>query len=437
MKDNRSSVRRRSLTRIARALARIALGSGVSAPLAAQFVWDGGAGNGNWSDAVNWSTDIAPPATAGIIQLAGSVQTTVNLQANRSIASLSFNPGASPFILQNNTLTLTGAGPTLLANNSTSLQTVASDLQLVASRTFSATSGDLLYTGGTALSNSGTNRTLTYTGAANHTVTGVIANGGASAAGGITKTGAGTLTLTGANTFGGQAYVSGGTLRATQAAALGSGTVRVDTATLSLAGDSNLNFGRNTTLGGTATIQVDRLTAGAGVTHTLGTLTTGSRTLNVTRGPNTTSGTAGLTFGQTNVTGTFSPNAAANTLLTLGPLNATAARTINKNGAGTVLFNGSSIAWITGSSLFVNNGVARLGASNVFGATGLTNVTVRSDVAGTTATLDLNNFNPNSEVESGVVIGKDIQASQLGWKTTKNKPPTKPPTRRSCLYSAE
>ena len=53
---------------------------------------------------------------------------------------------------------------------------------------------------------------------------------------------------------------------------------------------------------GNATIRSDRLTAGAGVTHTLGTLRIGAQTLSVAAGAFVNSGTAGLTFGTTTLT---------------------------------------------------------------------------------------------------------------------------------------
>lgn len=387
-----------SLPRVGRILLLrgLAVGAFLAGTLHAQVIWDGGAATGNWADNNNWSTNAAPP-TGSIIQFAGSVQTVVNLGADRSMASVQFNAGASPFTLSNNTLTLTSATNTLV-NNSTSTQTINSNLQLTAARSFTATSGSLVYGGNIFTSNSATNRVLTFTGAFNHTVTGVIANGGTSTAGAVTKTGTGTLTLSGANTYGGATTVSAGTLRATtNVAALGTGALAVATATLSLANDTGLNFGRNTTVTGTAIFESDRLTAGAGVTHTLGTFTTTvARVITLNAGSNVTSGTAGLTFGATTLGGTLTANTTANTLLTLGSLNATAARAITKNGTGTLLLNAASTGWITASTLTVNNGTVQLGASNALGASSLTNIVINANSAGATSLFDLNNNNSRS-----------------------------------------
>jgi hypothetical protein len=60
--------------------------------------WDGGAGTGNWSDAVNWSAD-AVPSSGAAVAFAGAVQTTINTQVNRSVSTLTFSAGASAFTL--------------------------------------------------------------------------------------------------------------------------------------------------------------------------------------------------------------------------------------------------------------------------------------------------------------------------------------------------
>ena len=217
--------------------AGVAVAAGLAAVASAQTIWDGGAGTGNWGDAVNWSTNTVPAASTAI-QFAGTVQTTVNTQSNRTLTTLTFNAGADPFTINSNTLTLTG-----ITNTSAATQTINSAIQLAANTTFTATGGALVFGGNLALSNSGTSRTLTFSAANNVTVTGVIANGGTATASAVTKTGAGTLTLSAANTYGGTTTVSAGTLRATtNAAALGTGAVSLAlNSTLQLANDTGLS----------------------------------------------------------------------------------------------------------------------------------------------------------------------------------------------------
>lgn len=368
------------------------MGMVVGSSLSAQVIWDGGAGTGNWADVTNWSTDLLPPVSSAI-QFDGSLQTTVDTQANRKVGPLAFNAGASAFTINGHTLTLASTSGTALINNSAALQTINSDLQNSGNVVYSSAAGALLFGGNIAISNTSTNRTLTFLTASDITVSGIIANGSTAAAARVTKTGTGTLTLSGANTYGGLTTLSAGILRATSdASALGTGTLSLGAATLQLANDTGLNFGRNTALTSNSTIQSDRLTAGAGVTHTLGTLTTSSRTLTLRAGSNVTSGTAGLTFGATNVTGNAGFTTGAGTFLTLGALNGTAARAITKRGDGTLLFNAAATSWVTNSSLTIYGGTAQLGASNVFGPTALTKVIVNANVAGKTAIFDLNNF---------------------------------------------
>jgi fibronectin-binding autotransporter adhesin len=140
---------------------------------------------------------------------------------------------------------------------------------------------------------------FTVGGAGNVNATAVISTNG-----GVTKTGTGTLTLSNANTFGGVLTGSAGVIRATtNAAALGAGSLALAGSTLELANDTGLNFGRNTTMTTSGTIFSERLTAGAGVTHTLGTLTIGSQTLTVATDATLTSGTAGLAFTGATLTG--------------------------------------------------------------------------------------------------------------------------------------
>lgn len=355
-----------------------------------QFIWDGGGTNGRWDTATNWSTDVIP-GTGAVVQFAGSSQPSVDLRANRSVASLAFNSGASAFTLSNNILTFTGSG-TVLANNSTATQTINSALQFNISQTVSATSGNLVLGGAINIGTTSSARTLTFTGAFDQTVTGVI--GGSRGRQNIAKSGLGTLTLSGANTFSGAATLNEGTLRATtNAAALGAGRLTLAGGTLSLANNTGLNFGRSTTLAGSANIESDRLAAGAGVTHTLGALTvSGDRSLTFVAGSNVSSGTAGLTFGSVTLGGNFNVSTGANTQLNLGALAVSTARTVTKSGAGVLSFTAAPSSLATGSALVVQQGTARLGATNALGTSALVNVTVNANSGGGTALFDLNGF---------------------------------------------
>ncbi len=218
---------------------------------------------------------------------------------------------------------------------------------------------------------------------------------------GLSKSGTGTLVLSGANTFDGPASVSAGILRAeTNSAALGTGTLSVTGGTLQLAGNSGINFGRNTTLGGSATLSVDRVTAGSGVTHTLGTLSAGTFTLTVQAGGNITSGSAyGATFGASTITGnttfTVANNGAGTGTLTLGALSASALRRITKLGDGTLVLADAAGTLTSGSDLWINAGTVRTDATNALGATPLFDIVINRTSAGT-ALLDLNGTNQSA-----------------------------------------
>lgn len=225
-------------------------------------------------------------------------------------------------------------------------------------------------------------KTLTVTGAGATTISGIIGNGSATSVA-LTKSGAGTLTLSGVNTYTGATTLSAGILRATSSAsALGAGTLSLGGGTLQLANDTGLSFNRNTTVTGNTTISSDRLTAGAGLTHTLGTLSIGAFTLNVTRGANATSGTGAVTFGATTLTGNANFAPAANAQLTLGAVSG--AFTFTKSGAGITVLSAANTytgaTTVSGGLLRLNNATSLPGG---IGATGGTaNVSLNGGVLG-------------------------------------------------------
>ncbi|HSI65621.1 MAG TPA: autotransporter-associated beta strand repeat-containing protein, partial [Candidatus Saccharimonadia bacterium] len=190
-------------------------------PAPAQATWDGQT-DANWSTSTNWSPDGEPTLATAVIFAAPVPPTgsTITLSAGEQALSLSF---LESYTLSGGDLTL-GAASTISVDP-----------------TFTATINSVL--GGAATS--------------------------------LAKNGTGTLVLSGANTFTGTVTLNAGVLRATtNASALGTGTAALSLAggELQLVNDSALNFGRNTTVTGNTQITSDLLTAGAGVTHTLGTL---------------------------------------------------------------------------------------------------------------------------------------------------------------------
>jgi fibronectin-binding autotransporter adhesin len=129
------------------------------------------------------------------------------------------------------------------------------------------------------------------------TLTGLVtdstgANGGAR---GLQKLAVGTLVLTNANTYTGPTTISGGTLRLENTTASSAITLSGATSILQIATDTAYSGPRIVSTAGT--IVSDRLTAGAGLTHTLsGVSRLGTGLTNVTAGANVTSGTAAIQF---------------------------------------------------------------------------------------------------------------------------------------------
>ncbi|HYP15641.1 MAG TPA: autotransporter-associated beta strand repeat-containing protein, partial [Opitutus sp.] len=257
------------------------------------------------------------------------------------------------------------------ATNNPQGGTISSGLALAGNRTFTI--------------NNSTNA------AADLTISGVISNGSGTRS--LTKAGNGTLVLSNTNTYSGSTTLSAGVLRGTAAGAFGTGSLVVNGGTLELANNASTNFARPTTVGGNATITVDRTSSGAGITHTLGALSINGSTLSVNSGSNISANSAyGLTFGATTLTGGATFNVANNGTgvgtLTLGALSdAGTARTLTKTGTGTLNLSGAAGTWTTNNNVVISNGTLQVGVTNALGSSAASNVTVNATTAGTTASL--------------------------------------------------
>jgi autotransporter-associated beta strand protein len=200
----------------------------------------------------------------------------------------------------------------------------------------------------------------------------------------LVKDGPGTQVFTGTNHLTGGIILAGGTLRAESVAnALGAGAASVNItgggSVLELAGTNGISFNRPIGLTTNATINVDRLTSGLGVTHTMGALSvTNSQNTTLTVGAlNATAGTMGLTLGavditaaSTNVTFVVNNNGlGALTLLTMGAITL-ATNSITLDGSGNSSLGGVISGSASPSTQFglIKNGTGTniLGGANTF-----------------------------------------------------------------------
>jgi autotransporter-associated beta strand protein len=173
---------------------------------------------------------------------------------------------------------------------------------------------------------------------------------------GFTKTGNGTMILNAANTFTGAVNLNEGIIRNVNGAAnfLGLGTLSLNGGELQLASTNAgtlVNYGRDTTLGGNATVRIENTTSagGVGLARSLGNLTvSGDRKLTVYSQGLQTSGADLLTFNGTTLAGNaeFEVNATTanvTTTLELGAIGETGgARNLTKSGNGTLSLSGNN-----------------------------------------------------------------------------------------------
>ncbi len=152
----------------------------------------------------------------------------------------------------------------------------------------------------------------------------------------FSKDGGGRLVLNTASArTGGTVTLIDGTISLGATNGLGTTTVplQLNGGVLDLATATTVNA-YNTTIGGNVIITPNKNAAGVGITHVLGTLSTGAYTLNINQGANVTSGTAAVQFGNLTMTGApvLSPNTA--NLIMAGT--ATGAFKLTKSGAASL-----------------------------------------------------------------------------------------------------
>ena len=254
----------------------------------------------------------------------------------------------------------------------------------------------------------------------------------------LNKNGAGFLDIPNANTsFDGTLQINAGTVQVQNAQSLGDATnrgrVTFSGGTLDLRNNAATSFSNNISVTADSTINVDRLTTGTDLTHTLGTLSIGANTLtvaggnsfNLTLGATTLSGAATINTATsgTDVTvgavsgavqlgsGTLSAGGNNSSTSFSGTISGTGGSFV-KQGAGTMTIPGSNT--YTGATTIANGTLAFggttiggtptstlfLGSTATLGTLHITGDTILDFGNSSASTLDTTNF----KIDSGVRI---------------------------------
>jgi fibronectin-binding autotransporter adhesin len=337
---------------------------------AATFVWNGGAGDNNWSTVGNWIGNVAPANDGtAVIVLSGTNQLTPNVDVTWDINSLTFSNNAGPFVLGGNPLMIRGGG---IVNSNANTQIVNNTITLRGNQTWNATAGALTFNGNVTVTN-----LLIVTGGSDSIINGVI-----SGTGSLTKSGTGTLTLTATNSYGGLTTVSAGVLNVQNSAGLGttvSGTVVSSGATLQLQGGINV-VGETLSLNGIGFNAGGAFRSISGSNSWGGTITlAGGSTINA----DADTFYIGANILNSTFVATFTNNG---TILLSGGLGGGAGGLtggLTKTGTGTLVINGTN-SYIGATT--ISSGVFQFGATGTFPSASA--VTVNAG-----GTLDLNGLN--------------------------------------------
>lgn len=181
-----------------------------------------------WSRNQNWSGNNPANASNEIAQFGTGDQLNPELNANNlTVRGIRFSAGAGGYNVADDN----GARTLRIGNNSSGfIENLSATDQVISLATLQFQSDATIRTAGAGQLTlgaqlTGTNRDLTFSAAADITVTGAIATG----SGTLTKEGAGALHLAGANTYTGTTVISAGTIVA-EAAGVFADTGRIDIA---------------------------------------------------------------------------------------------------------------------------------------------------------------------------------------------------------------
>ena len=383
-----------------------------------------------WTTGSSWSGGVAPSNSSTLdtatFAAQGTGATSVNVGTGQSIRGISFSVGAYAYTWTGTGgITVGSAGG--ISNSSAAIQTFGNKVINDGGNptwTSSVAGGGMVFNGGIDLNSSGaTPRLLTFAGAGNATVSGVIANGASVPVGAVTVTATGTTILSGANTYDGLT------------------TMNAATGTLTLSGNNSGAAGGVTLTTGTLNINNANALGTGAVTLTAGTInnTSGAAIVNagnnaVTWAGDLTYGTAGSTSSSSNLnlgTGIVTAStsraitfAGTGTTLTIGSVNITSTssgRTITATGPGNTLNMGG----LTLSASTTGAVTAKLAGTANIGVTGpIVNGTafahgVEVLATGTTTFSGVNTYTGLTTISAGTLILSGANSSS-GYKIMGN-----------------
>lgn len=341
-----------------------------------------------WNNASSWTNGAVPANSAATDTAAfgnlGSSATNVDVGSGRSIGGIVFNTGAYAYNWTGTDITVGSGGG--ITNNSTAIQTFSNKvINNGAGPTWSSVSGGgIVFSGGIDLtaSTSSADRTLTFAGAGNFTISGTISNGGTATAGALTFSGTGSNLLSGSNSYGGVTTInSGSILKLGNPDALGSTN-----------GNTDVSSGGALDLNGQAIVNEPLKLAGTGIGG-------GGALINTASGNASWGGTVALVNSATYI------NASAGKNITISGVISGIGKGIYKLGAGTLELSATNIS--TGTNQVADGVMALTGVNSATGytvASVVDNISPVLRVSGTNAMSPLASLNgASSSLRAGTL----------------------------------
>ena len=369
--------------------------------------------------ATNWSNSQTTITDAGVLPAfntnvfftvnnpPGANNLTTTLGENFTINSLNFlgtgTSATSPVSISGNTLTINaGTANGNTAGNGINVAfgngavTLASNVVLGASQTWTNNSSNTLTVSNTGSTIIGTNTNLTVAGSGNTTIGDAIQTG----SGSLTMSGTGTLSLSGSNTYTGGTNINGGIVQVNSANALGtSGTLSFGGGTLQFTSNNTTDYSGQISTAANQAVSVD--TNGQNVTFASNLSSSGGSLTKLGAGTLTVSGSNSYSGATTISAGVLSTNS----LAAGGSNSGIGAST---NAASNLVLNGGTLQYTGGTASTDRNfTVTTAGGTLDASGTGALTISGGMTATGTTAgsqTLTLTGSNTAANTLGGAIV---------------------------------